>query len=95
MLLDLWMPPDLEPAPESLEVYKSELSAALQDAYDYVRQSLAASQESQKRKVTFKTGDLVQLRAHPHSEALVGFTAKLAPLYKGPYRVDQVMSDLN
>lgn len=100
--LDLTMQPDVEPAPESLEAYKSELSSALRDAYDHVRQCLSSSQDSQKnqydkrrRHVSFKPGDLVRLRAHPRSDASVGFAAKLALLYKGPYRVDQVMSDLN
>ncbi|KAL7382700.1 hypothetical protein ABVT39_026738 [Epinephelus coioides] len=46
--LDLWMQPELEPPPEDVEVYKSELSAALRDAYDHVRQLLAASHETQK-----------------------------------------------
>ena len=100
--LDLWMQPELGPPPEDAEAYKSELSATLRDAYDHVRQSLAASHETQKchydkkrRQVVFKVGDLVRLRAHPRSNASVGFAAKLAPLFKGPYRVERVMSDLN
>lgn len=39
--------------------------------------------------------DLVRLKAHPRSNVAVGFTAKLAPVYKGPYRIARVISDLN
>ncbi|KAL7385310.1 hypothetical protein ABVT39_018995 [Epinephelus coioides] len=96
------MQPELEPPPEDVEVYKPELSAALRDAYDHVHQLLAASHETQKghydkrrRQVSFEVGDLVRLRTHPRSDASAGFTAKLAPLFKGLYRVERVMSDLN
>ncbi|XP_039987184.1 vacuolar protein sorting-associated protein 53 homolog [Xiphias gladius] len=67
MSLDLWMKPELEPAPETVDVYKSELFAALRDAYDHVHHSLAASHETQKClydkkwiQITFKIGDLGQ-----------------------------------
>ncbi|ROL42595.1 hypothetical protein DPX16_14002 [Anabarilius grahami] len=39
------------------------------------------------------TGELV--RTHPRSDALASFTSKLAPLYTGPYRVTQKLSDVN
>uniref|UniRef100_A0A3B3QYN6 Integrase catalytic domain-containing protein n=1 Tax=Paramormyrops kingsleyae TaxID=1676925 RepID=A0A3B3QYN6_9TELE len=100
--LDLWMRPNREPGLETVEAYRSELSETLQEAYNLVRQSLAVSHEKQKfhydkkrRHVTFSCGDLVRLKTHPRSDASSGFTAKLAPVYKGPYRVVKVMSDLN
>uniref|UniRef100_A0A3B3RRT6 Integrase catalytic domain-containing protein n=1 Tax=Paramormyrops kingsleyae TaxID=1676925 RepID=A0A3B3RRT6_9TELE len=71
-------------------------------AYDHVRESLASSQTTQKkhydkkrRGVSFRVGDLVRLKAHPRSDASAGFFAKLAPVYKGPYRITEVMSDLD
>lgn len=100
--LDLWILPQAERTPENVQGYRSELTSSLRDAYDQVRNSLASSHAVQKkhydkrrREVTFSTGDLVRLKTHPRSDAATGFTAKLAPLYKGPYRVSQVMSDLN
>lgn len=100
--LDLWLQADEECAPESMDSYKSELTSMLQDAYDHVRQTMAASHDTQKkyydkrrRHTVFKVGDLVRLKSHPRSSAAAGFAAKLAPVYKGPYRVVQVMSDLN
>ncbi|KAF5881280.1 Transposon Ty3-I Gag-Pol poly, partial [Clarias magur] len=79
-----------------------ELTSALREAYDHVKDSLATSQTTQKkhydkkrREVSFKVGELVKLKAHPRSDASAGFSAKLAPVYKGPYRIAEVKSDLD
>uniref|UniRef100_A0A3Q1EX79 Integrase catalytic domain-containing protein n=1 Tax=Acanthochromis polyacanthus TaxID=80966 RepID=A0A3Q1EX79_9TELE len=100
--LDLWMQPDTLCAPESMESYKSELTSSLQDAYDHVREAMASSHDTQKKHynkkrchATFNVGDLVRLRSHPRSNAAAGFAPKLAPVFKGSYRVIQVMSDLD
>lgn len=39
--------------------------------------------------------DLVRVKTHPKSNAIANFTAKLAPVYSGPYRVSKVLSDVN
>lgn len=62
--------------------------------------NMFSSHESQNydktwRQVTFEVRDSALLRTRPRSEACARFTAKLAPLFKGPYRAEQVMSDLN
>uniref|UniRef100_A0A672YWE3 Integrase catalytic domain-containing protein n=1 Tax=Sphaeramia orbicularis TaxID=375764 RepID=A0A672YWE3_9TELE len=86
--LDLWIQPDL--------------TSTLKAAYDHVREAMASSHDTQKkhydkkrRHATFKVGDLVRLKSHPRSSAAAGFAAKLAPVFKGPYRVVQVLSDLD
>lgn len=38
---------------------------------------------------------LVRVKTHPHSDALVNFTAKLAPVYTGPYRIAERLSEVN
>lgn len=62
--------------------------------------NMFSSHESQNydktlRQVIFEVRDSARLRTRPRSEACARFTAKLAPLFKGPYRAEQVMSDLN
>uniref|UniRef100_A0A3P9QCD1 Integrase catalytic domain-containing protein n=1 Tax=Poecilia reticulata TaxID=8081 RepID=A0A3P9QCD1_POERE len=48
-----------------------------------------------RRHSAFGIGDLVRVKSHPRSDALANFTAKLAPLFKGPYRVSQKLSNVN
>ncbi|XP_029112112.1 uncharacterized protein LOC114911879 [Scleropages formosus] len=100
--LDLWLSPSPQYMADSVADYKVELTSALREAYDHVRESLAESQSTQKkhydknrRAVSFQVGDLVKLKAHPRSDASAGFSAKLAPVYKGPYRITKVLSELN
>ncbi len=45
--------------------------------------------------MTFKEQDRVWLRNFPQSSAQQGFSAKLAPKWKGPYRVVQQLNPLN
>lgn len=99
---DLWMSPDPQYMADFVVDYKAELTSALKEAYDHVRESLAESQSTQKkhydknrRAVPFGVGDLVKLKAHPQSDASAGFSAKLAPVYKGPYKITKVLSELN
>uniref|UniRef100_A0A3Q3XRR1 Integrase catalytic domain-containing protein n=1 Tax=Mola mola TaxID=94237 RepID=A0A3Q3XRR1_MOLML len=48
-----------------------------------------------RRQVSYNIGDLVRVKTHPRSDAQANFTAKLAPLYAGPYRVSQRLSAVN
>ncbi|KAL1247991.1 hypothetical protein QQF64_023367 [Cirrhinus molitorella] len=48
-----------------------------------------------RREVTFKEKDRVWLRNFPQSSAQRNFSAKLAPKWKGPYRVLQQLGPLN
>lgn len=72
------------------------LRASLQEAHDHARALLSENHEHQKhdydlkrQQVSYQIGDLVRVKTHPRSDALASFTAKLAPLYTGPYRVTQ------
>uniref|UniRef100_A0A3Q3MQA0 Tf2-1-like SH3-like domain-containing protein n=1 Tax=Mastacembelus armatus TaxID=205130 RepID=A0A3Q3MQA0_9TELE len=49
----------------------------------------------QRRHTTYEVGDLVRVKSHPRSDALFSFTAKLAPLYTGPFRVSQKLGPVN
>uniref|UniRef100_A0A672ZRG2 Integrase catalytic domain-containing protein n=1 Tax=Sphaeramia orbicularis TaxID=375764 RepID=A0A672ZRG2_9TELE len=49
----------------------------------------------ERRQVSYRIGDLVRVKTHPRSDALTNFTAKLAPLYTGPYRISKRLSDVN
>uniref|UniRef100_A0A671P5Q4 Integrase catalytic domain-containing protein n=1 Tax=Sinocyclocheilus anshuiensis TaxID=1608454 RepID=A0A671P5Q4_9TELE len=78
------------------------LRLTLQEAHDHARAALETSNNKRKqhydkrcRSVFYAIGDLVRVKTHPKSDALANFTAKLAPLYSGPYRVTQVLSDVN
>lgn len=39
--------------------------------------------------------DLVRIKTHPKSDAGTNFTAKLAPVYEGPFRVSKKLSSVN
>uniref|UniRef100_A0A672GZ00 Integrase catalytic domain-containing protein n=1 Tax=Salarias fasciatus TaxID=181472 RepID=A0A672GZ00_SALFA len=78
------------------------LKASLKEAHDHARNVLTVSHDRQKRyydlrrrHVSYNIGDLVRVKSHPRSDALTNFTAKLAPLYTGPYRISRKMSDVN
>lgn len=48
-----------------------------------------------RRDGTFSDKDRVWIRTHPYSKADRSFSAKLAPRWKGPYRVIRRISPLN
>uniref|UniRef100_A0A3P8RNR7 Integrase catalytic domain-containing protein n=1 Tax=Amphiprion percula TaxID=161767 RepID=A0A3P8RNR7_AMPPE len=82
--------------------YPETLRASLQEAHDHARAALDYSHDRQKRyydlrrrHTTFDVGDLVRVKTHPRSDAQSNFTAKLAPLFEGPLRVTQRLSDVN
>jgi hypothetical protein len=100
--LDLLSQPDAfgmeDPAVTSLDALKH----LLQEASDHVRSFLEASHSKKKhyydkrrRQVSFSINDLVRVKTHPRSDSSINFAAKLAPLYTGPYRVAQKLSDVN
>lgn len=53
------------------------------------------SYNKNRREVTFKEQDRVWLRSFPQSSAQQSFSAKLAPKWKGPYRIVQQWNPLN
>ncbi|GAA6080783.1 uncharacterized protein LOC113073276 [Tachysurus ichikawai] len=68
----------------------------------YVEQKLKTARQRQKRNydkhrrdVQYATKDRVWLRSNPYSKAEKAFSAKLAPRWKGPYRVVQQVGPLN
>uniref|UniRef100_A0A672MXV7 Integrase catalytic domain-containing protein n=1 Tax=Sinocyclocheilus grahami TaxID=75366 RepID=A0A672MXV7_SINGR len=78
------------------------LRSTLSMTHDHARVALEASHEKQKchydlhrRPVEYAPGDMVHLKTHPRSDAAANFAAKLAPLYGGPYRITQWLSEVN
>ncbi|RXN27908.1 retrotransposon Ty3-gypsy sub-class [Labeo rohita] len=100
--LDLVTQPVWDGMEEPEIPYPESLRLSLQEAHDHARAALETSHNRRKqhydkrrRSVLYAIGDLVRVKTHPKSDALANFTAKLAPLYSGPYRVTQVLSDVN
>lgn len=100
--LDLVTQPVWDGIEEPEIPYPESLRLTLQEAHDHARAALETSHNKRKqhydkrrRSVFYAIGDLVRVKTHPKSDALANFTAKLAPLYSGPYRVTQVLSDVN
>lgn len=82
--------------------YPEHLRLSLQEAHDHARETLETSHDrwkldynKQHRSVSYAIDNLVRVKSHPQSDALANFTAKLAPLYSAPYRVTQVLTDVN
>ncbi|KAK2864934.1 hypothetical protein Q7C36_004088 [Tachysurus vachellii] len=83
------------PYPECLE-------SSIREAHDHARAVLDDSHAKRKRyydrrrrSVSYSVNDLVRVKTHPRSDSLANFSAKLAPLYSGPYRVTHKLSDVN
>uniref|UniRef100_A0A3B3RKZ9 Integrase catalytic domain-containing protein n=1 Tax=Paramormyrops kingsleyae TaxID=1676925 RepID=A0A3B3RKZ9_9TELE len=100
--LDLLLAPALETTQTSMQEYRDDLVSKLGDAYDHVQSCLAESPDVQKKHydqrhqhVSFGVNDLVKVRNHPRSDGLAGFAAKLAPVFRGPYRVVKKVSEVN
>ncbi|ROL44663.1 hypothetical protein DPX16_18374 [Anabarilius grahami] len=72
------------------------------EAHDHARSVLSESHAKRKkyydqrrRSVSYSVDELVRVKTHPRSDALANFTAKLAPVYTGPYRITQKLSEVN
>ena len=50
---------------------------------------------ARRRDVHFGVGDLVWVRSHPLSKAAVKFSAKFAPRWSGPVRVEKKLGPIN
>ncbi|KAI4881115.1 hypothetical protein NFI96_026358, partial [Prochilodus magdalenae] len=75
---------------------------AVQRIHDHARASQKSSHVRQKRHydktrrtVVYEPGDLVRLKSHPRLDAVANLTAKLAPVFSGPYKVVKKLSDVN
>jgi len=82
--------------------YPESLRCSLQDAHDHARAALSASHSKKKRyydkkrrSVSYAVDDLVRVKTHPKSDAGANFTAKLAPVYAGPFRISKKLSSVN
>ncbi|KAI4890648.1 hypothetical protein NFI96_026380, partial [Prochilodus magdalenae] len=74
----------------------------VQRIHDHARASRKSSHVRQKhhydkihRSVVYEPGDLVHLKSHSRSDAVANLTAKLAPVFSGPYKVVKKLSDVN
>uniref|UniRef100_A0A8C1VC12 Gypsy retrotransposon integrase-like protein 1 n=1 Tax=Cyprinus carpio TaxID=7962 RepID=A0A8C1VC12_CYPCA len=76
--------------------------SSIREAHDHVRSILAESHAKRKkyydqrrRPVSYSVDELLRVKTHPPSDALANLTAKLVPVYTGPYRVTQKLSEAN
>ncbi|KAL7886844.1 hypothetical protein AOLI_G00045650 [Acnodon oligacanthus] len=99
--LDLITQPSCEGNEEPDIPYPERLRSSLKEEHDHARAALETSQKRHKhyydlkrRPVSYQLDDLVRVKTHPRSDAVANFTAKLAPVYCGPYRITQKLSDV-
>lgn len=100
--LDLITQPNSAGVDEPEVPYHENLRASLKDAHDHARAALSASHTKKKRyydkkrrTISYAVDDLVRVKTHPKSDAGANFTAKLAPVYDGPFRVSKKLSSVN
>ncbi len=93
---DLVLPND-----EYLKDFFRNLTARLAKVYIFVKENQAKASAKQKRnfdrkrrKQTYEVGDMVLRNRHVLSDASKQFSAKLARLREGPYKVIKVLSDV-
>lgn len=100
--LDLVTQPNTDGMDNPEMTYPENLRVSIQDAHDHARVALERGHNRRKRyydlkhrSVSYSVNDLVRVKTHPKSDAIANFTAKLAPVFSGPYRVSKVLSDVN
>lgn len=100
--LDIITQPNSDGMDEPGIPYPESLESSIREAHDHARSILAESHAKRKkyydrrrRPVSYSMDELVRVKTHPRSDALANFTAKLAPVYTGPYRVTQKLSEVN
>uniref|UniRef100_A0A8C1I8T0 Integrase catalytic domain-containing protein n=1 Tax=Cyprinus carpio TaxID=7962 RepID=A0A8C1I8T0_CYPCA len=100
--LDLITQPNSAGVDEPEVPYHENLRASLKNAHDHARAALSASHTKKKRyydkkrrTISYAVDDLVRVKTHPKSDAGANFTAKLAPVYDGPFRVSKKLSSVN
>ncbi len=83
-------------------LYPESLRASLQVAHDHARATLEVSHTKRKHyydqkrcTASYAVGDLVRVKTHPKSVADANFTAKLAPVYAGPFVISKKLSSVN
>ncbi|KAL7869756.1 hypothetical protein AOLI_G00137440 [Acnodon oligacanthus] len=99
--LDLITQTSCEGNEESDVPYPERLRSSLKEAHDHARAALEMSEKRRKhyydlkrRPVSYQLDDLVRVKTHPRSDAVANFTAKLVPVYCGPYRIAKKLSDM-
>lgn len=100
--LDIITQPNCDGTDEPVIPYPESLESSIREAHDHARSILAGSHAKRKkyydqrrRPVSYSVDELVRVKTHPRSDALANITAKLAPVYTGPYRVTQKLSEVN
>lgn len=81
---------DYEPQPVPRKIHKS-VSIQL----DKQAKDNKAKYDQKRRQESYQLYELVLLKAHPLSNAKRKFTAKLAPKWRGPYKIQKKISPLN
>ncbi len=100
--LDIITQPNCDGTDEPGIPYPESLESSIREAHDHARSILDESHAKRKKHydqrrwpVSYSVDELVRVKTHPRSDALANFTAKLAPVYAGPYRITQKLSEVN
>lgn len=100
--LDIITQPNSDGTDEPGIPYPESLESSIREAHDHARSILDESHAKRKKRydqrrrpVSYSVDELVRVKTHPRSDALANFRAKLAPVYAGPYRITQKLSEVN
>uniref|UniRef100_A0A673JEH8 Integrase catalytic domain-containing protein n=1 Tax=Sinocyclocheilus rhinocerous TaxID=307959 RepID=A0A673JEH8_9TELE len=100
--LDIITQPSCDGTDEPGIPYPESLESSIREAHDHARSILDESHAKKKKyydqrrqPVSYSVDELVRVKTHPHSDALANFTAKLTPVYAGPYHITQKLSEVN
>ncbi len=100
--LDIITQPNSDGTDEPGIPYPESFESSIREAHDHTRSTLDESHAKRKkhydqrrRPVSYSVDELVRVKTHPRSDALAKFTAKMEPVYAGPYCIMQKLSEVN
>ncbi len=100
--LDIITQPNSDGTDEPGIPYPESFESSIREAHDHARSTLDESHAKRKkhydqrrRPVSYSVDELVRVKTHPRSDALAKFTAKMEPVYAGPYCITQKLSEVN
>jgi hypothetical protein len=91
----------VESSPVTYGEYVDHFSSSLRTIMKKASSAIQANQDRQRkyynskhRDISYELGQLVWLRTHPQSNKRDKFARKLAPLYSGPFKISNKLSDV-
>jgi hypothetical protein len=91
----------VESSPVTYDEYVDHFSSSLRTIMKKASSAIQANQDRQRkyynskhRGISYELGQLVWLRTHSQSNKRDKFARKLAPLYSGPFKIPNKLSDV-